>query len=203
MQQGDIQKYCNLMEEVKRRINVINSFGSGLSGALYKAATTESVYLQFRKILELIAFGSLVANSKLFTKTYADFATKWNAKKLLKDLQSINSDFYPRPIDEVPSKRPNTKTDITEKAKDFLTRDEFVTLYQKCGKILHAENPYGTPISYADYDKNMQGWGTKIGNLLNRHVIRLVNDKHLYVIHLKEADGKAHGYVFSPCSPPT
>lgn len=87
MQTDDIVKYCNLMEEVKRRMNVINAFGSGASHALYKATTVESVYLQLRKILELIAFGSLVANKQLFSQVYADFSKLWNAKKLLADIE--------------------------------------------------------------------------------------------------------------------
>jgi hypothetical protein len=60
----------------------------GGAAALYKATTIESVYLQFRKILELIALGSLVANKNEFSKVYNDFAKCWNAQYLLKDLSS-------------------------------------------------------------------------------------------------------------------
>jgi hypothetical protein len=34
----------------------------------------ESAALQFRKVLELIAFGSLAANEKTYNATHADFA---------------------------------------------------------------------------------------------------------------------------------
>jgi hypothetical protein len=34
----------------------------------------ESAALQFRKVLEFIAFGSLVANEKTYKATHADFA---------------------------------------------------------------------------------------------------------------------------------
>jgi hypothetical protein len=34
----------------------------------------ESATLQFRKVLEFIAFGSLVANEKTYKATHADFA---------------------------------------------------------------------------------------------------------------------------------
>src|SRR5579862_5091556 len=101
MQQQDIIKYCNVMEEIKHRTAVINAFGSGGAVALYPATTIESVYLQFRKILELVALGSLVANKTEFSKVYAGFAKYWNAQYLVKDIERINPDFYPRPIVEV------------------------------------------------------------------------------------------------------
>ena len=58
----DIVKYCDLMEEIKLRMNVIDFFIYGRGHALYPTPTLESGCLQLRKVLELIAFGSLVAN---------------------------------------------------------------------------------------------------------------------------------------------
>ncbi|MDB6025082.1 MAG: hypothetical protein JWM68_1305 [Verrucomicrobiales bacterium] len=203
MQRDDIVKYCNLMEEVKRRMNVINAFGAGSTHVLYKATTVETVYLQFRKMLELIAFGSLVANKQLFSQIYADFSKLWNARKLLDDLQKVNPHFYPQPMNEVPSTTPNVVNDLVPKTSGFLTRDEFVTLYKKCGKILHSENPYGTPIDYVEYEKSIQDWITKIIGLTNNHVIKLVNDPNMYLVHMKEnRDDRVHHYVFAPTSLP-
>ena len=58
MSEPDIQKYCDLMEEIKRRTSVIDFFLSGSGHALFQPITLESMGLQLRKILELIAFGS-------------------------------------------------------------------------------------------------------------------------------------------------
>jgi hypothetical protein len=52
----DGKRYCDLMEEVKLRINVVNHFLSGQGHALYQPASLETVCLQIRKILELVAF---------------------------------------------------------------------------------------------------------------------------------------------------
>jgi hypothetical protein len=203
MQQPDIIKYCNLMDEIKRRTAVIIAFGSGGAAALYKATTIESVYLQFRKILELIALGSLVANKSEFSKVYGNFAKYWNAQYLLKDIERINPDFYPRSIVEVPSTRPGTKMDWQDKKDGFLTKDEFLKLYEKCGAIMHAGNPYGSQIDYDYYEGNIQGWLDKIIGLLNSHTIRLVNDPNLYLLHMKEdRDDRVHHYVFAPISAP-
>ncbi len=58
----DLSKYCELMEEVKRRTDVVKHFLAGPQHALYRATAIECMCLQIRKILELVALGSLVAN---------------------------------------------------------------------------------------------------------------------------------------------
>jgi hypothetical protein len=98
MNQEDINKYCDLMAEIKRRTNVIDGFSNGTIHAIYEATTIESIYLQFRKILELIALGSLISNRDEYCKSYQNFLTCWNPKKIIADLERINPDFYPRPI---------------------------------------------------------------------------------------------------------
>jgi hypothetical protein len=199
MQQPDIIKYCDLMEEIKRRTAVINAFGCGGAVALYKATTIESVYLQFRKIIELIALGSRVANKNEFSKVYGDFAKCWNAQYLLRDIQRVNPDFYPCPIVEVPSKLPGAKMEWQDKKDGFLTKDDFLKLYEKCGAIMHAGNPYGSQVDYGYYERNIQAWLDKITGLLNSHTIRLANDPNLYLLHMKEdRDDKVHHYVFAP-----
>jgi hypothetical protein len=199
MQQEDIIKYCNVMREIKRRTVVINAFGSGGAAALYQTTTIESVYLQLRKILELIAFSSLVANKNEFSKVYADFAKCWNGQYLLRDIERVNPHFYPCPIVEVPAKQPGVKMEWQDKKDGFLTKEKFLKLYEKCGAIMHAGNPYGSQVDYGYYERSVQGWLDKILGLLNSHTIRLVNDPNLYLLHMKEdRDDDVHHYVFAP-----
>lgn len=192
------------MEEVKKRTSVIDIFLSGSSNALYKATTIESICLQFRKILELIAMGSLVANKKAFCQTYKDFSKCWNADYIFKDIERINPKFYPNPIIEVPSSTPGLKMDWKDKAPaEYLTKEEFIKLYKKCGAIMHSGNPYGSKIDYGYYDKNIPDWRTKIINLLNTHKIHLLNDENIHLIHMQEErDNKVHHYTFAPVAPP-
>ncbi len=157
MQQSDIQKYCNLMEEVKRRTLVINAFGNRLTTTPYGATNIECVYLQLRKILELIALGSLVANKVEFSKVYSEFSKYWNAKHLLRDLEKVNPQFYPQPIIERPGTKPEVTADCDPKTSGFLTKEDFLKLYEKCGKIMHAGNPYGTQIDYSYYETSAKG----------------------------------------------
>ena len=55
MSEPDIQKYCDLMEEIKRRTAVLDFFLGGGGHALYLPTTVESGCLQIRKILERVS----------------------------------------------------------------------------------------------------------------------------------------------------
>ena len=93
----DVAKYCDCMEEIKRRTNVINGFLRGELSTSYKMTNIESVYLQFRKVLELIALASLVANKDEYAKQQAKFVQHWHAGRILDDLTQVNPQFYPVP----------------------------------------------------------------------------------------------------------
>lgn len=199
MAEPEIQKYCDLMEEIKRRVAVVDFFLTGKGNALYEPTTIESVCLQFRKILELIAFGSLVANKELYSAAHAKFAAHWNARLMLQDLERVNPDFYPKPVVETPSPDPRAIHQLKPRQADYMTRDDFEKLYEKCGGTMHADNPYGSRTDYKYYRDNLLGWRNKIVNLLNNHQIKLVDQKGFYVIHMHEnRDDKVHYYLFGP-----
>src|SRR5260370_28719120 len=110
-----VRKYCTLMGEIKRRTTVAAALANGMTHVIYKATTIESIYLQYRKMLELIALGSLVANKDVFSKVYQDFAKYWNAELLVKDIERVNPDFYPRPIIQEPSSLPGIKAEWADR----------------------------------------------------------------------------------------
>jgi hypothetical protein len=76
----NINLYCDVMQEIKRRTHVVWSFLKGQSTTSFKATTIESSCLQVRKILELIALGSIVANKKEYAKQNDKFEKHWNAR---------------------------------------------------------------------------------------------------------------------------
>lgn len=75
--------------------------------------------------LELIAFGSLVANKDSYSAAYAKFAEHWNARLMLRDVERVNPDFYPRPVIEAPSTDPRAIHNLQDRGSDYLTKDEF------------------------------------------------------------------------------
>lgn len=193
----DLARYCALMNEVKKRTVAIINMQRGLMTTSYKATNIEFMCLQIRKILELISMGSLVLNKEEFEAIGQKYAQYWNARLILQDIERLNPDFYPIPVQEVPSTRPAVINELQNKTTGFLTRDDFVKVYEKCGKMMHANNPFGSQADLEYYTAKIPEWEDLIIGLLNNHIIHLKGVEGFYAIHMQE-DGKDDvcGYFF-------
>lgn len=187
----DIERYAATMKEIKLRTEVITLFLSGQREARYVPTIVETIGLQFRKVFELIAFASLAANRDQYSLVYTDFAKHWEAAKLLKNLQRINSDFYPKPIVEVQSDRSGILHDLKDRDQDYLTQADLIAAHGRCGALMHGTNPFANPIDYAFYQQSFPVWMTKMVNLLNNHQVRLLGDTGFWLFHMQE-EGKGN-----------
>lgn len=187
--------YVRQMEEIKKRIDVISFFLDMKGTALYAQSTVESVALQFRKVLELIAFASLCANQKAYSKVHEDFAKHHKADILLRDLNRINPNFFPVSITSRSAIVDGVH--VPELVRGALTKEEFVDVFKKCGCLLHAPNPFAGSSSIAFYQKSFPIWLSKIVLLLNTHEVHFVDDPNMWVINIKEdGDESVHYHVF-------
>jgi hypothetical protein len=202
MQSAEAQKYCVMMAEIKTRWRLVKIVGEGRVSGFPPAVRVEFVYLQFRKILELIAMGSLLANSRVLGQVQSKIQRYWNAKNLLKDIQAINPDFYPKPIVQKPSQRPGINVDWLDRSGGYLTKDRFVTLYDKCGSILHAHNPFARQQDYLVLEKEAPNWHLWIRNLLNVHTIRLIGDATVWLMQMGSDPEPPTYHSFVPSKPP-
>ena len=193
----ELSRYCELMAEVKGRTEAITDMLRGLTTTTYKATNIEFMCLQIRKMLELISMGSLVLNKDEFEAIGQKYTQYWNARLILREIERLNPDFYPIPIQDVPSSRLGVATDLQTKTSGYLTREDFVKVYEKCGKMMHANNPFGSQADLEYYTAMIPVWEDLIIGLLNSHVIHLKGVEGIYIIHMKE-EGKdgVQGYFF-------
>ena len=194
-------KYIEQMEEIKRRIEAVEKIVEVSIGRLYLPVVTESVYLQFRKILELIAMASLVVNEEAmeeFGTSMQKLRGEWNGYRILKQVEAINPNFYPVPIVEKPSDDPRIKVKLENNANDYLTKDMFSELYnERCGRILHADNPLNEQTNYSELWDEGPLWKMRIMELLNTHQINLVGHEGFHLVHMQEEHDKSvHMYQF-------
>ncbi len=194
-------KYIEQMEEIKCRIASIEILVEVSIARLYLPVVTESIYLQFRKILELIAMASLVVNKEAmeeFGNSMQKLSGEWNGCKILKQVESINPEFYPVPIEEKLSEDPRVKAELENKTSGFLTKDMFSELYdKKCGLILHADNPLKKQTNCEELWDESPVWKMRIMELLNTHQINLVGHEGFYLVHMQEENHKSvHMYQF-------
>ena len=193
-----LSKYADCMEEIKKRTDVVRAFLARECHAMYVQTTAESIALQIRKILELIALASLVANRTEYAKHRANFRTDWNGKRILETLEKANPKFYPKPNKQVIDPNTGKVVELKDVKSGFLSKDEYTILYDACCDLLHADSPFSSkPKSSERFLVDAPSWMEKIRRLLNHHTIQLVDDdKMIWVLMKAKSDGKAHVWEF-------
>lgn len=188
------QRYCMLMGEVKLRLSSLKSDaalveGFGISLKDDQVFVYERACLQLRKILELIAFATLVANKQKFALAHPKFAEFWRAHKIMAKLKATNRFFYPVPVRETIRNRVLNVEDVADGI--WLTEDECSKLIDLCGEQLHIPNPFA-PTKNADLERSLAEWIARIKALLNTHTVALTDDD---VILVRMGDWEKYGGV--------
>jgi hypothetical protein len=71
-----------------------------------------------------------------------DYTKDFHASKILKMLSQINKDFYPKPVSAPISMGPG-RWHFGERVDGSLKKNKFSSFYDRLGKFLHADNPWG------------------------------------------------------------
>lgn len=182
------QIYLDHMEELKARLFMLDSLLDNTKLHEADLPDYEMAALHLRKLLELIAFSSLVAHKQTYAEAYAKYSAHWNAKRLLENLRSINADFYPRPI-QLAKRREDEPLRFDYVESGYLTTDEFVALYERTSAVLHVRSPFsnsfdeglGSPINV---------WRNRIVTLMRLHKIKLVDVPQHWIVMLASAEHK-------------
>ena len=197
------REYVAQMEDIKRRLDAIPALRANSDvflGSVPLIVVAETIYLQFRKVLELVAMASLLANREAVeaaVRSRKKVKKLWNGEQILKTIERINPGFFPQPIIETPSDRAGVKNELKPKRDGFLTRPQFSELYNLCGTLLHADNPLGGATDYQQLLCDGPMWKTRIMELLTCHQIRLVGHDGFFLVHMHEKrDGRVHIYQF-------
>ncbi|MDO6594107.1 hypothetical protein [Neptuniibacter sp. 1_MG-2023] len=177
------RKYASMMWECRYRIETLRDFTSGKTHCTYLQTTIESEALQLRKLLELIAFSSLVSYQEAYRSVRSDIAKDWHAARVLRKIETINPEFYPVPIDGF------NRNDWNRVQGGYLTRKQFERLYDKCGAMLHSQNPFSKGKSSLAFHRKVPEYLRRIETLLSEHLVELAESRELiHVIAPMEDD---------------
>lgn len=163
----------------------------------------ESGILQLRKAMECIAYSSISPNIAAYKEfrekadKNKDYRKDFNGNKMLKALGAINKDFYPvaldkpRKVDGVWNFGRNSRT---------CTRKEFEKLYDRLGRFLHADNPWGTEKFYQTLANELPDKINNIHCMLSLYmtVVRTPDFKGVWIVEITNSKpriimGKADG----------
>lgn len=189
--------YLKNMQIIKWRIQSIEDIYMGRTHTSFQMTNTEFCVLQLRKILELIALSALVSNFDVYNEKLKHIEKMWNARLIIKDIERIHPNFYPHPIDIDPQNR----FQWLEKQEPYLSKEQFMSVYDKCGKYLH-ENTLNmsTPdidLAYENAWNNVHECIQLIINLLNTHTIQLYDREEIFYIGMSGLGNRPHGNIFT------
>ncbi|PDO51313.1 hypothetical protein AWE29_25325, partial [Escherichia coli] len=170
------QKYLKIMFECQKRLETLHALSSGRIDGIYFQVLIEMEALQLRKLLELIAFSSLISHEKAYEKVTKKIDGVWKAKNIFKELEKINPNFYPVPISGV------TKTGWTKLTGGFLTKKQFIKLYDECSKHIHVRNPYRVRENSLGFHKKVPEYLSRIETLLLKHIVSLAGNEELLLV---------------------
>ena len=181
----DSQLYMECMIQIRERLDIVLWITSSLNILKIEPFfAAELIFIQFRKALELIAFASLTVNKEQYAAAHAQFASHWKAAKMLEALSKINPHFYPVPLRLMGSAKESAEKRRFhyETLKDgFLTRDEFVKLFDASSDVLHIPNPFSIKDPAIDIHFPVPVWVERIRQLIRLHSMALVNGQRWIV----------------------
>jgi hypothetical protein len=180
--------YLNKITEALERLSVCEQYISEYqrAGSVFAC---ESAALQMRKAMEAIAFASIAPNKEQYAAVQrgaeksADYRNDWNARLIFKMLADINPDFYPKPMSRETKVGPNA-WHYGKPLEGYMSQARFEKFYQRLGKFLHADNPWGSDTAWVNVAKEMTDAIRAIRALLvlHRTVIRSPNFNGVWVI---------------------
>lgn len=192
-----MNRYAACMEQVKLRQTAISSILQKQRTTGYTYTDTEFICLQFRKILELIALANLVSNKDAYASSHANFANHYHAKHILRDIEKINPEFYPIPSRQIIDEKTKKVVEVKKIESGFLTKKEFISVYDECSELMHAENPFAEEKGIDKLYAKFEPWLNKIITLLNHHQIQLAETEfQIWVLMNASTDGKVHATIF-------
>lgn len=180
----DTRIYAECMTELRDRLHAVMWLAYGeqvLKGT--NGFASEAQMLQLRMCLELIAFASLTANQEKYAAAYASFRSHWKAAKMLAVLATVNPHFYPTAvelIDHGPQASGRERAQYNVLKDGYLTRDDFVFLYDACSAALHSRNPFSARTA-VEIKYDFPVWVERIRTLLRIHIMQFVDDRRWLV----------------------
>lgn len=139
------------MIEVKRRLIAIDRILGAKKGkprTLTEDYDNEFMWLQLRKVVELVAFSAIAADKERYAAlrlqqhANSNYQNDWRAEKILGHLSSINPKFLPQALGRMKVQHDGTKHFEGLALAQQATLERLVSIHQTAGEYLHSGNPF-------------------------------------------------------------
>ena len=180
----DEERYANVMGEVKARLFLVGEFIDNKTTTGSDTTDIEFICLQLRKIMELIALASIVPNKNKYKEMRENFEKDYHAKRIFRDLEKINANFYPTAMLREEVSSPGADIQIKKRENVWLTKKRFMREYEKLGGLLHADNPYAVRRPYVNLYKQYKTLTTNLWELMEFHQITFIGGGIQWVVFM-------------------
>ena len=171
----NLKVYLEQLEEVKARLAFVEAYSNEPKDRF----VIESHTLQIRKLIELMAF-SLMAIHRTKYQEYRgnvgkDYKNDWNGRDILTSILSLNPDMFFRASEKGGSLQKDGAKQVQLKLEtECYTLKRLAKLYDRCGGILHVENPWKKSSKVEQFHNELPSIIQKLTNTFQDHVV-LVN----------------------------
>ena len=190
----DVEQYCELMERTKEDLNGAIEIMESTSIRLETRIKTAAV--QTRKILEDVAYASLVSNKDAGGKTQEELEELRYPKDIFRDLGKVNPDFFPTPVE---TRNPSKGKPFAVKTKGVLNKEKLLQIYRELNPLAHSTNPLNEPVDLQYFEKKIPVWLEEIVNTLDTHQVMLPHHPdHFYIVKMRgDRDGSVQCTPFT------
>jgi len=169
------------MYEIRCRTEVVDWLLKGERTTGYNVTNIESIALNFRKIAEHIIHANMAGHEAQYTSLYPKYQYDWRLRDIIGKIKAINPNYYPKAHEVKMERSANNRVVLVDvPSGDAMTEDELIEMYEKCGDLLHARNPFLPDIDmsfFESYQPLFQTWLAKLVRLLNHHSVILPSGK--------------------------
>lgn len=147
--------YLNQMVEVKRRLLAIDRvLGAKNPRTLDEKTDDEFMWLQLRKIIELVTYSAIASDLERYAALRAESNKTvdgdQSAKRILNWLSSINPKFLPIPLGQMVQQPDGSKHFTGGERAMQASVDQFTSIFSEASEHLHAPNPYANDAQVLD-----------------------------------------------------
>ena len=190
----DVEQYFELMERTKEDLNGAIEIMESTSIRLETRIKTAAV--QTRKILEDIAYASLVSNKDAGGKTQEELEELRYPKDIFRDLGKVHPDFFPTPVE---IRNPSKGKPFAAKTKGVFNKEKLLQIYRELNPLAHSTNPLNEPVELEYFEKKIPVWLEEIVNTLDTHQVMLPHHPdHFYIVKMRgDRDGSVQCTPFT------
>lgn len=192
----DIKQYCDQMEAIKADLQDVRNQWNSEPEKTDKLVDMAGVAT--RKLLEKIAFATLISNKDNPGRTIEEMRNWWNPREILNEIEKVHPDCFPKPL-EIKSRKEDPAQPFRLKTKGVLNKERLIGIYKELNPLAHSTNPLADQPDYSRYRVSIPQWLDLIASTMEIHQVKLFHHRdHFYVVKMSgDRDGSVQCTTFT------